>query len=62
MLAALLLVYLARFEGETRNYADGTNSSEFELRRRVRNDRAFARSRWLPFVVKRYRRQSIHVA
>jgi hypothetical protein len=46
--------------GDTRNNADGTNSSECGLRRDLRDDRACAQR--LPFIVDRYCRQPIHVA
>ena len=48
--------------GDTRNNADGTSSSECELRRDVRTGCACARPQRLPLVVERYRRQPLHVA
>ena len=61
MLAAPLLIYFVRrAAGDTRNNADGTNSSECELRRDVRDDRACAQR--LPFLVEWNSGQPIHVA
>src|SRR5262249_10915493 len=46
--------------GDTRNYTDGTSSSECELRRNVRNDRGCALR--LSLFVKWHRRQPVYGA
>lgn len=49
-------------QGETRNYADGTNSSEYQVRRGMRDNCAIVRPQRMPVVIERDRRQSLHVS